>query len=96
MLVAWTDFLWQGGESYAGLVEGIHLSNRTLGVQVASTGHQPHQHHLHDHLFLRRLHGHTFLAGTFWHWMGWQGVVLTGVLLVACSLAITSCCRKAD
>lgn len=30
----------------------------------------------------------TFLAGTFWHWFGWQGVVGTGIALTACSFMI--------
>ena len=30
----------------------------------------------------------TFLAGTFWHWFGWSGVVGTGIALTACSLVI--------
>lgn len=95
MLVAWTGFLWQGGESYAGLVKGIHLSNRTSVFRWHPSATNRINTIFMTTYFIGGSTG-TFLAGTFWHWMGWQGIVLTGVLLVACSLAITSCCRKAD
>lgn len=31
----------------------------------------------------------TFLAGSFWHALGWLGVVSVGIFLVICSLAVT-------
>lgn len=31
----------------------------------------------------------TFLAGSFWHALGWSGVVGVGIFLVICSLAVT-------
>ena len=36
----------------------------------------------------------TFLAGTFWHWFGWSGVVGTGIALTACSLVINIRAKK--
>lgn len=30
----------------------------------------------------------TLLAGIFWHWFGWQGVVGTGITLATCSFMI--------
>ena len=36
----------------------------------------------------------TFLAGTFWQWFGWTGVVGTGILLTSCSLLINIFAKK--
>lgn len=103
MLTAWTCLLWLCGESYIGLVAGIILLD--IGMQCIQLSNQtsvfglypPAANRLNTVFMTTYFIGGstgTFLAGTFWHWMGWQGVVLTGVLLVACSLSITLCCRK--
>lgn len=36
----------------------------------------------------------TFLAGTFWHWYGWHGVILIGAILTGTSLLITIFYKK--
>ena len=36
----------------------------------------------------------TLLAGIFWHWFGWQGVVGTGITLATCSFMINIFSKK--
>mgnify|MGYP002316313023 FL=1 len=38
----------------------------------------------------------TFLAGTFWHWMQWEGVVIVGTGLTMVSFLVTIFARKLE
>lgn len=98
MSVAWIGCLWMGGESYAGLIAGIivldigmqciQLSNQTAVFSLCPSATNRVNTIFMTTYFIGGSMG-TFLAGTFWHWMGWNGVVITGALLVGCSLLIT-------
>ena len=102
IISAWI-VLYAGQYSYAGIIAGIllidigmqciQLSNQTSAFAPLSAGIQSHQYYFHDYLFHWRFHG-TFLAGTFWQWFGWTGVVGTGILLTSCSLLINIFAKK--
>lgn len=96
-LLAWSLFYF-GGNSYAGLIAGIiiidigmqciQLSNQTSIFELSSQAANRINTVFMTTYFIGGSLG-TFLAGTFWHWFGWHGVIGTGLFLTACSLSIT-------
>lgn len=98
LIAAWTLCLWMGGETYAGLITGIivldigmqciQLSNQTSVFSICPSATNRINTIFMTTYFIGGSTG-TFLAGTFWQWMGWNGTVLTGVVLASCSLAVT-------
>ena len=96
IFTAWLSAYW-GQDSYAGIIVGILLID--IGMQCIQLSNQttifalnPKASNRINTIFMTTyfIGGSlgTFLAGTFWHWFGWTGVVGTGIVLTACSLTI--------
>ena len=96
IFVAWFS-LYFGQDSYVGVITGIFIID--IGMQCIQLSNQttifalnPKAANRINTIFMTTyfIGGSvgTFLAGTFWHWFGWQGVVGTGIALTACSFMI--------
>ena len=96
IFVAWFS-LYFGQDSYVGIITGIFIID--IGMQCIQLSNQttifalnPKAANRINTIFMTTyfIGGSvgTFLAGTFWHWFGWQGVVGTGIALTACSFMI--------
>lgn len=96
IFTAWLSAYW-GQDSYAGIIASILLID--IGMQCIQLSNQttifalnPKASNRINTIFMTTyfIGGSlgTFLAGTFWHWFGWTGVVGTGIVLTACSLTI--------
>ena len=96
IFVAWFS-LYFGQDSYVGIITGIFIID--IGMQCIQLSNQttifalnPKAANRINTIFMTTyfIGGSvgTFLAGTFWHWFGWQGVVGTGITLTACSFMI--------
>lgn len=96
MFTAWLSAYWEQ-DSYAGIIASILLID--IGMQCIQLSNQttifalnPKASNRINTIFMTTyfIGGSlgTFLAGTFWHWFGWTGVVGTGIVLTACSLTI--------
>lgn len=96
IFTAWFSAYW-GQDSYAGIIASILLID--IGMQCIQLSNQttifalnPKASNRINTIFMTTyfIGGSlgTFLAGTFWHWFGWTGVVGTGIVLTACSLTI--------
>lgn len=96
IFTAWLSAYWEQ-DSYAGIIVGILLID--IGMQCIQLSNQttifalnPKASNRINTIFMTTyfIGGSlgTFLAGTFWHWFGWTGVVGTGIVLTACSLTI--------
>lgn len=97
ILFAWLLF-YSGGNTYIGLIAGIIIID--IGMQCIQLSNQtsifdlsPKAANRINTIFMTTyfIGGSlgTFLAGTFWHWFGWQGVIGVGICLTAISLLIT-------
>lgn len=96
-LFAWLLFYF-GGNTYIGLIAGIiiidigmqciQLSNQTSIFELSPQAANRINTIFMTTYFIGGSLG-TFLAGTFWHWFGWHGVIGVGIFLTACSLSIT-------
>ena len=97
------DRLYAGQYSYAGIIAGILLID--IGMQCIQLSNQtsafalcPQASNRINTIFMTTyfIGGSTgtFLAGTFWQWFGWTGVVGTGILLTSCSLLINIFAKK--
>ncbi|WP_455667418.1 MFS transporter [Phocaeicola sp.] len=102
MFAAWLLLYW-GQDTYAGIIAGILVID--IGIQSIQLSNQttifalnPKASNRINTIFMTTyfIGGSmgTFLAGTFWHWFGWTGVVGTGIMLTACSLAINIFAKK--
>ena len=102
ILSAWASLYW-GGNSYAGIIAGVLLID--IGMQCIQLSNQttifalnPKASNRINTIFMTTYFAGgslgTFLAGTFWHWFGWSGVVGTGIALTACSLVINIRAKK--
>lgn len=97
ILFAWLLF-YSGGNTYIGLIAGIiiidigmqciQLSNQTSIFELSPKAANRINTIFMTTYFIGGSLG-TFLAGTFWHWFGWQGVIGVGICLTAISLSIT-------
>lgn len=96
IFTAWLSAYWEQ-DSYAGIIASILLID--IGMQCIQLSNQttifalnPKASNRINTIFMTTyfIGGSlgTFLAGTFWHWFGWTGVVGTGIVLTACSLTI--------
>lgn len=97
MILAWIIMLTHQN-TYLGFIIGIvlidigmqcvQISNQTCALSMA-----PHATNRANTIFMTTyfIGGSlgTFLAGSSWHLMNWNGVVYTGIGLVVCSLCIT-------
>ena len=102
LFIAWLS-LYIGQNSYAGIISGILLID--IGMQCIQLSNQttifalnPKASNRINTIFMTTYFAGgslgTFLAGTFWHWFGWSGVVGTGIALTACSLVINIRAKK--
>jgi predicted MFS family arabinose efflux permease len=102
IISAWI-LLYAGQYSYAGIIAGILLID--IGMQCIQLSNQtsafalcPQASNRINTIFMTTyfIGGSTgtFLAGTFWQWFGWTGVVGTGILLTSCSLLINIFAKK--
>ena len=102
IISAWI-VLYAGQYSYAGIIAGILLID--IGMQCIQLSNQtsafalcPQASNRINTIFMTTyfIGGSTgtFLAGTFWQWFGWTGVVGTGILLTSCSLLINIFAKK--
>lgn len=93
---AWI-LLYVGQYSYAGIIAGILLID--IGMQCIQLSNQttafalcPQASNRINTIFMTTYFvggsAGTFLAGTFWQYFGWTGVVGTGIVLTSCSLII--------
>lgn len=93
---AWV-LLYVGQYSYAGIIAGILLID--IGMQCIQLSNQttafalcPQASNRINTIFMTTYFiggsAGTFLAGTFWQYFGWAGVVCTGIVLTSCSLII--------
>lgn len=89
--------LYVGQYSYAGIIAGILLID--IGMQCIQLSNQttafalcPQASNRINTIFMTTYFiggsAGTFLAGTFWQYFGWTGVVGTGIVLTSCSLII--------
>lgn len=89
--------LYVGQYSYAGIIAGILLID--IGMQCIQLSNQttafalcPQASNRINTIFMTTYFiggsAGTFLAGTFWQYFGWAGVVGTGIVLTSCSLII--------
>lgn len=96
IFAAWLS-LYFGQNSYIGIIAGILLID--IGMQCIQLSNQttifalnPKAANRINTIFMTTyfMGGSlgTFLAGTFRHWFGWTGVIGTGIMLTACSLAV--------
>jgi predicted MFS family arabinose efflux permease len=79
--------------SYAGGMQCIQLSNQTSAFALCPQASNRINTIFMTTYFIGGSTG-TFLAGTFWQWFGWTGVVGTGILLTSCSLLINIFAKK--
>ena len=102
IISAWI-VLYAGQYSYAGIIAGILLID--IGMQCIQLSNQtsafalcPQASNRINTIFMTTyfIGGSTgtLLAGTFWQWFGWTGVVGTGILLTSCSLLINIFAKK--
>ena len=99
---AWFS-LYSGQNSYVGIIIGIFIID--IGMQCIQLSNQttifslnPKAANRINTIFMTTyfIGGSigTLLAGTFWHWFGWQGVVGTGITLATCSFMINIFSKK--
>lgn len=97
ILLAWL-LLFTGENIYIGIIAGIIIID--IGMQCIQLSNQtsvfylcPQASNRINTIFMTTyfIGGSlgTFLAGTFWHWYGWHGVILIGAILTGTSLLIT-------
>lgn len=102
ILLAWL-LLFTGENIYIGIIAGIIIID--IGMQCIQLSNQtsvfylcPQASNRINTIFMTTyfIGGSlgTFLAGTFWHWYGWHGVILIGAILTGTSLLITIFYRK--
>ena len=94
---AWFS-LYSGQNSYVGIIIGIFIID--IGMQCIQLSNQttifslsPKAAIFMTTYFIGGSIG-TLLAGIFWHWFGWQGVVGTGITLATCSFMINIFSKK--
>ena len=96
IFAAWFS-LYSGQNSYVGIIIGIFIID--IGMQCIQLSNQttifslnPKAANRINTIFMTTyfIGGSigTLLAGIFWHWFGWQGVVGTGITLATCSFMI--------
>lgn len=99
---AWFS-LYSGQNSYVGIIIGIFIID--IGMQCIQLSNQttifslsPKAANRINTIFMTTyfIGGSigTLLAGIFWHWFGWQGVVGTGITLATCSFMINIFSKK--
>lgn len=97
MMLSWL-ILYLFQDSYIGIIAGIILID--IGMQCVQISNQscalslaPHASNRMNTIFMTTyfIGGSlgTFLAGTFWHSLGWAGVTGVGICMAACSMLIT-------
>lgn len=102
ILLAWL-LLFTGENIYIGIIAGIIIID--IGMQCIQLSNQtsvfylcPQASNRINTIFMTTyfIGGSlgTFLAGTFWHWHGWHGVILIGAILTGTSLLITIFYKK--
>lgn len=102
IFAAWFS-LYSGQNSYVGIIIGIFIID--IGMQCIQLSNQttifslsPKAANRINTIFMTTyfIGGSigTLLAGTFWHWFGWQGVVGTGITLATCSFMINIFSKK--
>lgn len=102
ILLAWL-LLFTGENTYIGIIAGIIIID--IGMQCIQLSNQtsvfylcPQASNRINTIFMTTyfIGGSlgTFLAGTFWHWHGWHGVILIGAILTGTSLLITFFYKK--
>lgn len=102
ILLAW--FLFYIGEnSYVGIIAGIiiidvgmqcmQLSNQATAFELCPGASNRINTVFMTTFFTGGAMG-TFLAGTFWQWFGWHGVIGTGITLTCLSLLVTFGSKK--
>ncbi len=102
IFAAWFS-LYSGQNSYVGIITGIFIID--IGMQCIQLSNQatifslnPKAANRINTIFMTTyfIGGSigTLLAGTFWHWFGWQGVVGTGITLATCSFMINIFSKK--
>lgn len=102
ILLAWL-LLFTGENIYIGIIAGIIIID--IGMQCIQLSNQtsvfylcPQASNRINTIFMTTyfIGGSlgTFLAGTFWHWYGWHGVILIGAILTGTSLLITIFYKK--
>lgn len=102
IFVAWFS-LYSGQNSYVGIIIGIFIID--IGMQCIQLSNQttifslnPKAANRINTIFMTTyfIGGSigTLLAGIFWHWFGWQGVVGTGITLATCSFMINIFSKK--
>lgn len=101
-LAAWAS-LYAGQNSYIGIIAGILLID--IGMQCIQISNQTTLFALNPQAsnrintifmttyFIGASMG-TFLAGTFWYWFGWTGVIGIGITLTMSSLAINAWAKE--
>ena len=102
IFAAWF-LLYSGQNSYVGIIIGIFIID--IGMQCIQLSNQttifslnPKAANRINTIFMTTyfIGGSigTLLAGIFWHWFGWQGVVGTGITLATCSFMINIFSKK--
>ena len=102
IFAAWFS-LYSGQNSYVGIITGIFIID--IGMQCIQLSNQatifslnPKAANRINTIFMTTyfIGGSigTLLAGIFWHWFGWQGVVGTGITLATCSFMINIFSKK--
>ena len=102
IFAAWFS-LYSGQNSYVGIITGIFIID--IGMQCIQLSNQatifslnPKAANRINTIFMTTyfIGGSigTLLAGTFWHWFGWQGVVGAGITLATCSFMINIFSKK--
>lgn len=102
IFAAWFS-LYSGQNSYVGIITGIFIID--IGMQCIQLSNQatifslnPKAANRINTIFMTTyfIGGSigTLLAGTFWHWFGWQGVVGTGITLATCPFMINIFSKK--
>ncbi len=102
IFAAWFS-LYSGQNSYVGIIIGIFIID--IGMQCIQLSNQttifslsPKAANRINTIFMTTyfIGGSigTLLAGIFWHWFGWQGVVGTGITLATCSFMINIFSKK--
>lgn len=97
ILLAWLLF-YIGENSYVGIIAGIiiidvgmqcmQLSNQATAFELCPGASNRINTVFMTTFFTGGAMG-TFLAGTFWQWFGWHGVIGTGIALTCLSLLVT-------
>ena len=104
IFAAWF-IMYEFQNTYIGFITGIILID--IGMQCIQLSNQtfvltslPSASNRVNTIFMRTyfLGGSlgTFLAGTFWHWMQWEGVVIVGTGLTMVSFLVTIFARKLE